>query len=76
MTYYELEDGTWKTEEYSYQFKLALTGRMHNAVLDTTFICLSNSEDISFSRIADSFFSSNAEDFPDKEEVVIVEIIY
>lgn len=35
-TYYEMSDGTWKTDDYAYQYKLMVTGRLHNAVRDTT----------------------------------------
>ena len=47
-TYYEMNDGTWKTEEHTYQYRLVISGRLHNAVKDTSYIYLSNIEDISF----------------------------
>lgn len=74
QTYYQMADGTWRTDDYSYLYKLELTGRMHNAVKDSTFICLSNSEDVSFSKVAWSMLSSNTEDRLDRKEVVIVEL--
>lgn len=75
QTYYEMADGTWKTDDYTYLYKLELTGRMHNAVKDSTYICLSNSEDISFSKVAWSMLSSNMEDRLDRKDVVIVELL-
>ena len=75
QTYYQMADGTWRTDDYSYLYKLELTGRMHNAVKDSTFICLSNSEDVSFSKVAWSMLSSNTEDRLDRKEVVIVELL-
>lgn len=74
QTYYEMADGTWGTEEHRYLYKLELTGRMHNAVKDSTFVCLSNSEDISFSEVSKSMISSNMDDRLDRKEVVIVEL--
>ena len=73
-TYYELADGTWKTEEYHYQYRIELTGRMNNAASDSTFVCLSNFEDISFSEVAWSMLSSNMADHLDRAEVVLVEL--
>jgi len=74
QTYYKMADGTWGTEEHRYLYKLELTGRMHNAVKDSTFVCLSNSEDISFSEVSKSMISSNMDDRLDRKEVVIVEL--
>ena len=75
QTYYEMADGTWKTDDYSYLYKLELTGRMHNAAKDSTFVCLSNSEDISFSKVSKSMISSNLADRLDRREVVVVELL-
>ena len=75
QTYYEMADGTWGTEEHRYLYKLELTGRMHNAAKDSTFVCLSNSEDISFSEVSKSMISSNIDDRLDRKEVVIVELL-
>ncbi len=74
-TYYEMADGTWGTEEHRYLYKLELTGRMHNAAKDSTFVCLSNSEDISFSEVSKSMISSNLADRLSRKEVVVVELL-
>jgi len=34
VKYYEMSDGTWKTDDYTYQYRLEITGRMPNAVKD------------------------------------------
>lgn len=47
-TYYEMNDGTWKTDQHTCQYKLILTGRPRNAAQDITFTVLSNIETISF----------------------------
>ena len=75
QTYYQMADGTWRTDDYSYLYKLELTGRMHNAAKDSTFICLSNLEEVSFSKVAWSMLSSNMEDRLDRKEVVVVELL-
>ena len=42
VKHYEMSDGTWKTDDYTYQYRLEITGRMNNAEKDSTFIFLSN----------------------------------
>ena len=46
VKHYEMSDGTWKTDDYTYQYRLEITGRMNNAEKDSTFIFLSNIENI------------------------------
>ena len=48
VKYYEMSDGTWKTDDYTYQYRLEITGRMNGAVKDSTFVFLRNSKDITF----------------------------
>lgn len=50
VKYYEMNDGTWKTDNYTYQYRLEITGRMNNAAKDSTFVFLSNTKDITFER--------------------------
>lgn len=38
VKHYEMSDGTWKTDDYTYQYRLEITGRMNNAEKDSTFI--------------------------------------
>lgn len=74
-TYYEMSDGTWKTDDYAYQYKLMVTGRLHNAVRDTTYTILSNIEDITFEQAwKASGLSSNLNDYFKAEEANFVAI--
>ena len=38
VRYYEMSDGTWKTDDYTFQYRLVITGRMNNAAKDSTFV--------------------------------------
>lgn len=74
-TYYEMSDGTWKTDDYTYRYKLMVTGRLHNAVRDTTYTILSNIEDITFDQAwKASGLSSNLNDYFKAEEANFVAI--
>lgn len=71
--YYEMSDGTWKTNEHIYQYKLVITGRLSNAEKDITYTILSNTENISFEQAwKASGLSSNADDYFKAEDAVIV----
>ena len=72
-TYYEMSDGTWKTEEHTYQYRLVISGRLHNAVKDTSYIYLSNIEDISFEQAwKASGLSSLTTDYFKIEDAILV----
>lgn len=72
VTYYKMSDGTWKTGEHTYQYRLKISGRMNNAVKDSTFIYLSNIKDISFEQAWKAFLSDNMEDhFPEEEARIV-----
>ena len=72
--YYKLKDGTYKYGDYSYKYRLEITGRMPNATNDSTFVYLSNIEDISFERAWKSEFSSNYGMHFNPDEAVLVEM--
>ena len=73
VKHYEMSDGTWKTDEYTYQYRLEITGRMNNAVKDSTFIFFSNIEDITFDQAWKAAgFSSNMDDYFDVEDAKFV----
>ena len=75
QTYYELSDGTWKTDDCAYQYRLVVTGRLHNAVKDTTYTVLSNTEEITFDQAwRASGLSSNMADYFDVEDLTFVGI--
>lgn len=73
VKYYEMSDGTWKTDDYTYQYRLEITGRMGTANKDTTFVFLSNKKDITFEQAwKASGFSSNMDDYFKEEDAKFV----
>ena len=73
VKYYEMSDGTWETDDYTYQYRLEITGRNNAADKDTTFVFLSNIEDITFEQAwKASGFSSNMDDYFDEEDAKFV----
>ena len=73
VQYYEMSDGTWKTDDHTYQYRLEITGRMGNADKDSTFVFLSNTKDITFEQAwKASGFSSNMEDYFKEEDAKFV----
>ena len=73
VKYYEMSDGTWKTDDYTYQYRLEITGRMGGAVKDSTFVYLSNREDISFEQAWKAAgFSSSMSDYFKEEDAKLV----
>ena len=71
--YYEMSDGTWQADGRIYQQRLVVTGRLRNAVRDTTYIILSNVGDIPFERTwKASGLSSNMDDYFTAEEALFV----
>ena len=74
VEYYEMSDGTWKTDKYSYKYRLVITGKNETAVKDTTYVFLSNLEEISFEQANRSVLSSSSSDFFNEEDAILVEI--
>ena len=74
-TYTEMDDGTWMCEGHTYQFRLEITGRMPNAAVDSTFVYLSNIDEISFDQAYRAAgVSSNSNDYFSPETAVLVEM--
>ena len=74
-TYYEMSDGTWKCGDHVYKYRLEISGRMPNAAVDSTFVYLSNLEEISFERAyMAAGVSSYSGDYFSPEEAVLVEM--
>lgn len=74
-TYYEMSDGTWKTDNRTYRYRLTVTGRLNNAAGDTTYTILSNIENITFEQAwKASGLSSNSDDYFKTEEAVFVAV--
>ena len=72
-TYYEMSDGSWMHDGHYYEYRLEISGKMNNAAKDSTFIYLSNIEDIPFDRaVMASGLSSNMDDYFSPEEAVFV----
>ena len=74
-TYSELNDGTWMCNNYVYKYRLEISGRLPNATVNTTYVYLSNIENISFDKAYKaSGISSNMNDYFSPEDAVLVEM--
>ncbi len=74
-TYQEMADGPWTCDDHSYKYRLEMNGRMPNANADSSFIYLSNLEEITFDQAYKAAgISSNPEDYFSPEEAVLVEM--
>lgn len=74
-TYYEMQDGTWMCNDHAYRYRLEISGRMPNAARDSTFVYLSNIEEISFEQAYRAAgISSSTEDYFSPEDAVLVEM--
>lgn len=74
-TYYQMTDGTWMCEGYSYTYRLEISGRMPNAAKDTTLTYLSNIEDITFEQAYKAAgVSSYSGDYFDPDVAVLVDM--
>lgn len=71
VTYQELKDGTWKCEDTVYPYRLELSGRQRLAVQDSTFVVLSQREDVTFEEVSQALVSSVASF--DSADYVLVE---
>lgn len=73
VKYYEMSDGTWKTDTHTYQYRLEITGRMGGAEKDSTFVFLSNTKNITFEQAWKAAgFSSNMNDYFKEEDAKFV----
>lgn len=73
VKYYEMSDGTWKTDTHTYQYRLEITGRMGGAEKDSTFVFLSNIENITFEQAWKAAgFSSNMDDYFKEDDAKFV----
>ena len=71
--HYESVDGRWICGGNIYQYRLQISGKMHNAEKNTTYIVLSNTEDLTFEQTwRAAGFSSNLEDYFDPADAVVV----
>ncbi|MBQ6607229.1 MAG: immunogenic protein [Firmicutes bacterium] len=73
--YYEMSDGSWMCDGLPYKYRLEISGRMPNAAVDSTFVYLSNIEEISFEQAyLAAGVSSSSDDYFSQEEAVLVEM--
>lgn len=73
VKYYEMSDGTWRTDTHTYKYRLEITGRMGGAVKDSTFVFLSNLKSITFEQAwRASGLSSNMNDYFKEEDAKFV----
>ena len=74
-TYYEMTDGTWMCDDHLYKYRLEINGRMPNADVDSSFVYLSNTGEITFDQAYKAAgISSNSDDYFSPEEAVLVEM--
>lgn len=74
-TYQEMTDGTWRCDDHTYKYRLEIKGRMPNAAVDTSFVYLSNIEEISFEQAyMAAGLSSNLDEYFSPEEAVLAEM--
>ena len=74
-TYYEMADGTWMCDDHLYKYRIEINGRMPNAAVDSSFIYLSNIEQISFDQAYKAAgISNSSDDYFSPEEAVLVEM--
>lgn len=70
-----MTDGTWTCDGISYQYRLEITGRMPNAAVDSSFVYLSNIEEITFEQAyMAAGVSSSTDDYFSPETAVLVEM--
>lgn len=73
VSHCQMDDGLWMAEDYGYFYRLEITGRMHDAAKNTTYIVLSNTRSITFDQAWKAAgYSSNSEDYFDPRDAVIV----
>ena len=74
-TYYEMTDGTWRCDDHLYKYRLEINGRIPNAAVDSSFVYLSNIEEITFDQAYKAAgISSNSDEYFSPEEAVLVEM--
>ena len=74
-TYYEMTDGTWMCDDHLYKYRLEIHGRMPNAAEDSTFVYLSNIEEITFDQAYKAAgISSNSDDYFSPKKAILVEM--
>ena len=73
-TYYEMNNGTWQCDDNTYQFRLELAVRMPNAKSDSSYVVLTDNENLTFEDVSKSLYSSSLEDSKIMDGSMIVEM--
>ena len=75
-TYDEMTDGSWTCDGRTYQYRLEISGRMPQAAAaDSSFVYLSNIEEISFEQAYKAaWVSSDSNDYFSPEDAILVEM--
>ena len=74
-TYYEMTDGTWMCDDHPYKYRLEISGRMPNTAADSSFVYLSNVEEITFDQAYRAAgISSDSDDYFSPEKAVLTEM--
>ena len=73
VSHCQMDDGLWVANNNAYLYRLEITGRMHDAAKNSTYIVLSNTKDITFDQVAKAAgYSSNTADYFDPQDAIIV----
>lgn len=74
-TYYKNSDGTWQVDGRIYKYRLEISGQVENEACPgpTTFVYLSNLENITFKQAWNALFSGNCADWFLVDEAVLVD---
>ena len=74
-TYCEMTDGSWTCDGRTYQYRLTISGRMPQAAADSSFVYLSNIEEITFEQAYKAaWVSSDSNDYFSPEDAILVEM--
>jgi len=76
VTHYELKNGKWKTDQYTYSYRLEISGQLPASPYKIKYVYLSEEPEITFERAwKASGISSNSADYFDEKDAVLVAII-
>ncbi|MDD2294055.1 MAG: hypothetical protein PHD07_07610 [Bacteroidales bacterium] len=73
IEYWHNDNGSWSTADYTYKYRLVLTGRLPSAVVNSEYVVLSNTKEVTFDQCAAQIISSSTADWFDKSKTVLVE---
>lgn len=74
VSYTQNDDGTFSTADYTYKYRILLTGRLPKAAVDSSYTVLTNNANVTFDEVAQSLYSSNTADWLDISETIIVDM--